>query len=120
MTTSLTMVLLATATTFASVTSKTTTMSAANGNDDDYENSENDADTAPAIDDIKIAIGALTTMGIPHEVLLDVNGESTEVIVPNNEVTTDVNYLGIKEDNYEEIETPPPPPILSGGGGGMR
>jgi uncharacterized UBP type Zn finger protein len=121
MTTTLTIDNGATATTFASVTSITTTMTAANGNDDDYENSDNDADTTPAIDDIKIAIDALTTMGIPHEVLLDVNGESTEVIVPNNGVTTVVNYLGIKEDNNEEVETPPPPPpILSGGGDEMK
>jgi hypothetical protein len=77
-------------------------------NNNKYNNNASEMTTLPPtpanidIDDIQIAIDALTTMDIPHEVLLNINGEPIEVIVPNNGVvvvTTDMDIVEEETSN---------------------
>jgi len=95
-----------------------------NDNDDDNNDNNNAAEnTTPPpdidMDDIQIAIDALITMDIPHEVLLNMNGEPVEVIVPNNGVVAVTTDAGVDEEdsnNEEKVDQPPLPTILLPGG----
>jgi hypothetical protein len=104
-----------------------------NNNNNKYNNNAAEMTTPPPppadidTDDIQIAIDALTTMDIPHEVLLNINGEPIEVIVPNNGVvvvtTSDMDVVedddgsSSNNSNKEKLDQQPPlPTILPPGG----
>jgi len=116
-------------TTFVAVGGTEFVNQSSGGNDNVYDDDDDD-DDMNNMNDIQIAIDALTTMDIPHEVLLNRNGEPVEVIVPNNGVVVDVtttDNTGVDDEkdsnsssNKEKVVNQPPPSsptILPSGGG---